>query len=99
MLVVVLPFLAQSPSLFIRLTLLHSYSTLLTTREKGVLAGGSVGAGTGAIIGNQIGHRGAGAAIGGAFGALIGGLVRPSVRPRDTPECPITRNRAATLGA
>jgi uncharacterized protein YcfJ len=48
----------------------------LTTREKGTLAGGALGAGAGAIIGSQIHHHaGAGALIGGALGALGGGLV------------------------
>ena len=61
--------------LFVLLPLLHGCAAPLTTREKGVLAGGALGAGTGAIIGNQIGHQGAGAAIGGAFGALSGGLI------------------------
>lgn len=70
-----LSFLVKSLSLLVLLTLLHGCAAPLTTREKGVLAGGALGAGTGAIIGNQIGHQGAGAAIGGAFGALSGGLI------------------------
>lgn len=44
-------------------------------REKGVLAGGALGAGLGAIIGNQVGNPGAGVAIGSAFGALSGGVI------------------------
>jgi uncharacterized protein YcfJ len=68
-------FLTKSLSLFVLLTLLHGCAAPLTTREKGVLAGGALGAGSGAIIGNQVGHQGAGAAIGGAFGALSGGLI------------------------
>ena len=67
--------LAKSLSLLVLLTLLHGCAAPLTTREKGVLAGGALGAGTGAIIGNQVGHQAAGAAIGGAFGALSGGLI------------------------
>src|SRR5712672_3385765 len=47
----------------------------LSTREKGVLVGGGLGAATGAIIGAAVGAPGAGAAIGGAVGALGGGLV------------------------
>ena len=47
----------------------------LSTREKGTLAGGGLGAASGAIIGSTIGSPGAGAAIGGAMGALGGGLV------------------------
>lgn len=57
-------------------TLLGGCAAPLTTREKGVLAGGALGAGAGAIIGNQVGHHsGKGALIGGALGALGGGLV------------------------
>lgn len=55
--------------------LLGGCAAPLTTREKGVLAGGALGAGAGAIIGNQMGHQGKGALIGGALGALGGGLV------------------------
>ena len=47
-------------------------AVLITTREKGALAGGALGAGMGAIIGNQVGHQGSGALIGGALG---GGLI------------------------
>jgi len=56
--------------------LLGGCATPLTTREKGTLAGGALGAGAGAIIGNQLDHHaGKGALIGGALGALGGGLV------------------------
>src|SRR5438552_1013765 len=44
----------------------------LSTREKGTIFGGVVGAGTGAIIGSAVGAPGAGAAIGGALGAGTG---------------------------
>jgi hypothetical protein len=37
--------------------------TPLTTREKGFLGGGVLGAGTGAIVGAAVGHPGAGAAM------------------------------------
>ena len=47
----------------------------LSTREKGTLAGGALGAGTGAIIGAAVGHPGAGAAIGGGLGAVTGAVV------------------------
>ena len=47
----------------------------LTTREKGTIGGGLLGAGTGAIIGAAVGHPGAGAAIGGGLGAVGGGLI------------------------
>jgi uncharacterized protein YcfJ len=44
----------------------------LSTREKGTLAGGLLGAGGGALVGSAVGHPGAGAAIGGAGGAIAG---------------------------
>src|SRR5213594_5184489 len=47
----------------------------LSTREKGTLAGGGLGAASGAIIGAAVGAPGAGAAIGGAVGALGGGVI------------------------
>ena len=47
----------------------------LTTREKGTLGGGVLGAGTGAIIGAAVGAPGAGAAIGGALGAGTGYVI------------------------
>ena len=47
----------------------------LSTREKGTLGGGAIGAGTGAIIGAAVGAPGAGAAIGGAIGAGTGFVV------------------------
>jgi uncharacterized protein YcfJ len=51
------------------------YGQPLSTREKGTLGGGILGAGTGAIIGLAVGHPGAGAAIGGALGAGTGMLI------------------------
>jgi uncharacterized protein YcfJ len=47
----------------------------LSTREKGTLGGGVLGAGAGALIGSAVGHPGAGALIGGGMGALGGGLI------------------------
>jgi uncharacterized protein YcfJ len=47
----------------------------LSTREKGTLAGGAIGAGTGAIVGAAVGAPGAGAAIGGTIGAGTGYVV------------------------
>lgn len=44
----------------------------LSTREKGTLGGGVLGAGAGAIVGAAVGHPAAGAAIGGALGAGTG---------------------------
>ena len=53
---------------------LMSCAQPLTTREKGTLAGGTLGAATGAIIGGATGSPGAGAAIGGALGSVAGAL-------------------------
>jgi osmotically inducible lipoprotein OsmB len=50
-------------------------SALLTTREKGTLLGGALGAGGGALIGSAVGAPGAGAAIGGVTGAGTGYLL------------------------
>ena len=47
----------------------------LTTREKGTLVGGAVGAGGGALVGAAVGAPGAGAAIGGVLGAGTGYVV------------------------
>src|SRR5437868_15390705 len=47
----------------------------LSTREKGTLGGGVLGAGAGAIVGAAVGHPAAGAAIGGALGAGTGYVV------------------------
>jgi hypothetical protein len=44
----------------------------LSTREKGTLIGGGLGAATGAIIGAAVGAPGAGAAIGAAVGGVGG---------------------------
>jgi outer membrane protein OmpA-like peptidoglycan-associated protein len=55
----------------------------LSTREKGVLAGGGLGAATGAIIGAGVGNPAAGAAIGGALGGIGGGLVGDQLQQRD----------------
>lgn len=54
---------------------LGACSQPLSTREKGTLVGGGLGAASGAIIGSTVGSPGAGAAVGGAMGALGGGLV------------------------
>ena len=55
----------------------------LTTREKGTLGGGVLGAGTGAIIGAAVGHPAAGAAIGGALGAGTGYVVGNSLQNQE----------------
>lgn len=55
----------------------------LSTREKGTLGGGLLGAGTGAIIGAAVGAPGAGAAIGGALGAGTGYVVGNSLQNQE----------------
>lgn len=65
------------------LTLAAGCSQPLSTREKGVLVGGGIGAATGAIIGAAVGNPGAGAAIGGAVGALGGGVMGDQLQKRD----------------
>lgn len=56
----------------------------LSTREKGALVGGGLGAATGAIIGAATGKPGAGAAIGGAIGAVGGGLMGDQLQQQET---------------
>lgn len=51
------------------------YGQPLSTREKGTLAGGILGAGTGAIVGSAVGAPGAGTAIGGVLGVGTGMLI------------------------
>ena len=55
-------------------------STPLTTREKGALAGGAIGAGAGAAIGSQTGHAGTGALIGAGLGAVSGALIGDAIQ-------------------
>lgn len=52
----------------------------LTTREKGTLGGGAVGAGAGALVGLAVGHPLAGAAIGGVVGAGTGMAIGNSLQ-------------------
>jgi uncharacterized protein YcfJ len=58
----------------------------LSTREKGTLAGGGLGAATGAIIGAATGAPGAGAAIGGLLGAGTGFLAGNEFQNREVHE-------------
>ncbi|MGH7905022.1 MAG: glycine zipper domain-containing protein [Candidatus Binataceae bacterium] len=51
------------------------YGAPLSTREKGTLIGGAVGAGGGALVGSAVDSTGAGAAIGGLLGAGSGFLI------------------------
>lgn len=73
----------QSSVFLATLALVAGCSQSLTTREKGVLAGGGLGAATGAIIGAAAGNPGAGAAIGGALGGAAGGLIGDQLQKRD----------------
>jgi outer membrane protein OmpA-like peptidoglycan-associated protein len=66
------------------LALIAGCSQPLSTREKGTLVGGGIGAATGAVIGAAVGNPGAGAAIGGALGAGAGALVGDQLQKRDT---------------
>ena len=58
----------------------------LSTREKGTLLGGGLGAATGAIIGASVGSPGAGAAIGGGLGAVGGALVGNELQNHEVRE-------------
>jgi uncharacterized protein YcfJ len=58
----------------------------LSTREKGTLGGGALGAGTGAIIGSAVGAPGAGAAIGGALGAGTGFVVGNALQNQEVAQ-------------
>src|SRR5262245_20911189 len=46
----------------------------MSNTDKGVLAGGGLGAAAGALVGGSRGHAGTGALLGGALGAAAGGL-------------------------
>lgn len=78
---------------FVTLILLASCSQPLTTREKGALAGGGLGAAAGAAIGGATGSPGAGAAIGGALGALGGGLVGGQLQQQEE----VTKEQQRTI--
>jgi osmotically inducible lipoprotein OsmB len=58
----------------------------LSTREKGTLFGGALGAGTGAIVGAAVGHPGTGAAIGGGLGVVSGALVGNQMQNQEIEE-------------
>jgi hypothetical protein len=60
-----------------------SCSTPLTTREKGALAGGAIGAGAGAAIGSTTGHAGTGALIGAGVGILSGALIGDAMQANE----------------
>jgi uncharacterized protein YcfJ len=51
----------------------------MSNTDKGVLAGGGLGAGAGALIGSATHHTGAGAVLGGVVGAIAGGLTGSAI--------------------
>jgi hypothetical protein len=63
-------------------------STPLSTREKGALAGGAIGAGAGAIVGHQVGHTGAGAVIGAGVGAISGAVIGDAIQASEQKAAP-----------
>jgi hypothetical protein len=79
-------------------------SAPLTTREKGALAGGAIGAGTGAVIGSQVGHTGGGALIGAGIGAVSGAIIGDAIQGAEErravqapPPAPSSPPRAAVV--
>lgn len=70
----------------------------LTTREKGALIGGGLGAGAGAIIGSATGrgHAGTGALIGGGLGALSGAIIGDSLQAQEQRQAAAARSGAET---
>lgn len=74
--------------------LLSNGCATMSNTDKGVLAGGGIGAGTGALIGSATGHTGLGAVAGGVVGAVSGGLVGSAVDKAERAEA-----RAAAAAA
>jgi osmotically inducible lipoprotein OsmB len=70
-------------ALLAALSLAGCYGMPLSTREKGTLIGGAVGAGGGALVGSAVGSPGAGAAIGGLGGAGVGYLIGNQMQNRE----------------
>lgn len=63
----------------------------LTTREKGALAGGAIGAGSGALIGSASGGKaGTGALIGAGVGALSGALIGDAIQGAEQKQATAT---------
>jgi hypothetical protein len=60
-----------------------SCSTPLSTREKGALAGGAIGAGAGAAIGSTSGNAGTGALIGAGVGVVSGALIGDAMQANE----------------
>jgi hypothetical protein len=68
------------------ITIAGCYGQPLSTREKGTLAGGAIGAGGGALVGVAVGHPLAGAAIGGVVGAGTGMAIGNSMQNNENRE-------------
>jgi hypothetical protein len=66
-------------SSFVLPILLACGCSSMSNTEKGVGAGGLIGAGTGAVVGHALGNTGAGALVGAGVGALSGGLIGHAV--------------------
>jgi hypothetical protein len=58
-------------------------STPLTTREKGALTGGAIGAGAGAAIGSASGNTGTGALIGAGLGVVSGAVIGDALQANE----------------
>ena len=69
--------------LFVLTLFVVSCSTPLSTREKGALAGGAIGAGAGAAIGSASGHPGRGALIGAGVGVVSGALIGDAMQANE----------------
>jgi hypothetical protein len=75
--------------------LIAGCSTPLSTREKGALAGGAVGAGAGAVIGSTTEHTGTGALIGAGVGAVSGALIGDAMQANEQRQAAPARLPAA----
>jgi hypothetical protein len=73
---------AGTLALVATLSLAGCYGMPLSTREKGTLIGGAVGAGGGALVGSAVGSPGTGAVIGGLGGAGVGYLIGNQMQNR-----------------
>ena len=72
----------------VAVALVAGCSEPLTTREKGALIGGGVGAGTGAIVGNAVGHPAAGALIGAGVGVVSGAVIGDAIQAKERQAAP-----------
>jgi hypothetical protein len=75
--------IVRTPMILALAIIVAGCSTPLTTREKGALAGGAIGAGAGAAIGSTTGHAGTGALIGAGVGVLSGALIGDAMQANE----------------